>query len=110
MQSANCSNLDESVNNAVQQWVTQVDQEIGMGVGNLHGRVDLSLHHLDNLHPKKSPHLIPQPQSTQHPTLTKTPNPTLTLGQELISISNPLPHRTQLQKPTTQNPTNEPFH
>lgn len=56
MQSANCSKLYESVNNTVQQWVTQVGQEVGMGVGIPHGRINLSLYHLNNLHPKKSPH------------------------------------------------------
>jgi hypothetical protein len=63
MQSADPSNLDESINNTVQQWVAQVDQEIDLGP--LEGRVHVSLHHLENL----------QPQTTTPNSASKTPNP-----------------------------------
>lgn len=53
MQGTNSSDLDESIKNAVQQWVAQVDQDVD--VGSVDGRVHVSPRHAESLQLRNPP-------------------------------------------------------
>lgn len=106
MQSADSSDLDEPVNNAVQQWVAQINQEVGMGVGSLQSSVDVSPHHLENLHFQNTRQLFteaPQTKETQ-----QLPQQGLTPDQELIpytSPKEPKSNSSQHRRPNSKRPS-----